>query len=63
MPFPDSLVIGIELIAPAWIAGGVARQMRLQQEGVEEPGGVGQMPFRRAGVLHALENQILRFQR
>ena len=62
MPFTDSFVIGVELVTPAGITGGVSRQMRLQQKGLEEPGGVGQMPFRRAGVLHALQHQILRFQ-
>ena len=34
------LVIGIELIAPARVAGDMAGEMRLKNEGVEEPSGV-----------------------
>ena len=36
--------------------------MGRQHEGFKEPGGVAQMPFRRAGIGHSLQHQILRFQ-
>ena len=38
--FPHRLVIGIELIAPAGVAGDMAGEMRLKNEGVEKPSGV-----------------------
>ena len=40
----------------------MAREVGLQQEGFEEPVGVGQMPFGWTGILHALESQILGLQ-
>merc|ERR1711965_42874 len=63
MPVSYSVVIRVELITPAWIAGLVAFQVGLQQKGFEEPGGVGEVPFRRAGVCHALQAQIFGLQR
>ena len=60
---PDRVVIGIEQEAPAGIRRDVARLIGLQHEGFEEPGGVGQVPFGRTGIGHALQVEILRFQR
>ena len=45
----DGVVIGVELIAPERVAG-MSSCMGLQHEGVEEPGGVAQMPFGRTGI-------------
>jgi hypothetical protein len=36
--------------------------MRLKNKGVEEPGGVCQMPFRWAGIRHSLQPQIFWFK-
>ena len=44
-------------------ASAIPHQGRPQQELLEEPGGVSEMPLRRAGIGHALQSQILRFQR
>ena len=44
-------------------ASAIPLQGRPQQELLEEPGGVSEMPLRRAGIGHALQSQILRFQR
>ena len=63
MAISDGFVIGVELIVPDRIAARIVLQVFLQQESVEEPGGVRQMPFRRAGVGHALQDKILRLQR
>ena len=40
----------------------MAGEMRLKNEGVEEPGGMRQMPFRWAGVCHPLQSKIFRFK-
>jgi hypothetical protein len=37
-------------------------EMRLKNKGVEEPGGVRQMPLGRAGVCHPLQSKIFRFE-
>ena len=63
VPLTDSVVIRVELITPARVAGLMTCEEWLQQKGFEEPGGVGQMPFRGAGVGHALQAQIFRLQR
>ena len=63
LPWSEGLVIGIEQIAPARVGLGVLRPERFQDEGLEKPGGVGQVPFRRAGILHALQAEVFGFQR
>ena len=40
----------------------MAGEIRLKNEGVEEPGGVRQMPFRWTGIRHSLQSQIFRLQ-
>ncbi len=55
----QGLVIGIEQEAVAGIEKPVAVKIRLEQEGLEEPGGVRQMPLGRAGVRHRLDDLIL----
>ncbi len=59
----DSLVIGVEQEAEALVEHPVIGIEGLQQEGFEEPGGVGLMPFDRAGVRHGLDHLILGRQR
>ena len=55
----DAVVIGVEQVAPAAIGRLVALQVRLQQERLEEPGGVGQMPFGGARIRHPLQAEVL----
>ncbi len=59
MPLADRLVIGVEQIAEGRIEGPVAALFRLQQEGLEEPGDVGQVPFGGADVRHGLDLLVL----
>jgi hypothetical protein len=40
----------------------MAGEIRLKNEGFEEPGGVRQMPFRWAGICHPLKAKIFRFK-
>lgn len=60
VPFPDGDVIGIEEDPEMRIEGTIARRMRLEQERLEEPGRVGQVPLDRARIRHRLERAILR---
>ena len=62
MTVSNGVVIGVELIAPAWVAGLVTGKVRLEQEGFKEPGGVGQVPFGWTGISHALKAEILRLE-
>ena len=57
------LVVGVEKMVVALVQRAVTRQERLQHEGLEEPGDMGQMPLRRAHVRHALDHMILGLQR
>ena len=56
---PHGFVVGIEQIAVARMKGPVARQERREQEVLEEPGRVREMPFRGADVRHALDDVVL----
>ena len=53
-----ALVIGIEQIGPALVAQAIAGDMVAQDEGLEEPAGVGEVPFGRRGVGHRLEGGV-----
>ena len=55
----DGFVIGVEEILVGGIEGAVAARMRAQHEGLEEPGGVRQVPLGRAGVGHRLDRLVL----
>lgn len=57
------LVVGIEQMVVAFIQRAIARQEGKQHEGLEEPGDMRQMPFRRADVRHALNHIVFSFQR
>ena len=49
-------------MAPAAVGRFMAAQVRLQQEGFEEPGGVTEVPLGGAGIGHALQAEVLRFE-
>src|SRR5262245_47687219 len=57
---PCRLVVGIEAIRKALIERAEARKMRLQHEGLEEPGGVGEVPFGGARIVHGLDDLVFR---
>ena len=59
MPLADGLVVGIEQISEIGIEDLVAGEMRHEQEGLEEPGDVPQVPLRGAGVGHGLDLLVL----
>ncbi len=63
VPRPDGLVVGIEQIAEARIEYAIVARVRLQEEGLEEPGRVRAMPLGRARVGHRLEGLVLARQR
>ena len=63
MALTDGVVIAVEQEPPAGIGGLVARdegrQLRcFEQEFLKEPGGVAQVPFRGAGIGHALQAEV-----
>ena len=62
MPGACRNIIGVEQEAEALVEFAVVRGVRLQQEGLEEPGGVGAMPFRGARVRHRLHDLVFRRQ-
>ena len=59
----ERFVVGIEEMEEARIERPVARRMRPQHHRLEEPGGMGQVPFGRAGVGHGLDALVLGRQR
>ncbi len=59
MPRAHALIVGVEAIFEALVEHAVARQEALQQEGLEEPGGVGEMPFGGARIVHRLDDLVL----
>src|ERR1700681_743151 len=56
-------IIGIEQERIVGMKGLVSRAVFAEQELLEEPGGMGAVPFRRACVRHRLNQLILRRQR
>ena len=59
----NALVVAVEEHAEGRVERGEARFVAFQQKGLEEPGGVRQMPLARAGVGHRLQLAILCRQR
>ncbi len=57
------LVVGVEQVVVGLVQAPVARQVGQQHEGLEEPGDVCQMPFRRAHLRCALDDIVLHLQR
>ena len=63
LPGPLALVIGVEAVVERGVESPVVRQMLGEDEGLEEPGDVGQVPLGRAGVVHGLDGHVLGRQR
>ena len=59
MPGAHALVIGIEAIFEALVEDAIVGEEALQQERLEEPGGVSEMPFGRARIVHHLDDLVL----
>ena len=59
LPRTDALIIGVEAIFEALVEHAIAGEEAFQQEGLEEPGGMREMPFGRARVVHGLHDLIL----
>ena len=62
VPRSGADVIGIEQEGVVRVKRPVALAVLAEQELLEEPGGMGAVPFRRAGVRHRLDQLILRRQ-
>ncbi len=63
VPRSGADIIGIEQEGVVGVKRLVALAVFAEQELLEEPGGMGAVPFRRAGVRHRLDQLILRRQR
>jgi hypothetical protein len=60
--FADCVVVGIEQILVA-VVGGAGFRLAIENKRLEEPCRVGQVPARRAGVGHRLNEAIFGFER
>ena len=58
MPFSQRIVIRIEEVRVLWMKRPVIRNCRKEQEGLEEPADVGEMPLGRADIRHGLNDII-----
>ena len=54
----DRVVIGVEKVSKLRMARPVAFQMRREHKGLEEPTGMGQVPFHRTGIGHGLDGAV-----
>ena len=59
----DRLVVRVEEVVERRIGTLVPRDVLLEEERLEEPGGVGPVPLRRAGLGHRLHDLVLERQR
>ena len=59
VPCADGFVVGVEQVAELAAERLVAVRMGQQHELLEEPGGVGAVPFGGAGVRHGLDALVL----
>ncbi len=57
--FADAVVIAVEQIFEALVGGFVAGRERLEDKGLEKPGGMGQVPARRADFRTGLQAHVL----
>ena len=62
VPRSGADIVGIEQKSVVRVKRLIALAMLAEQELLEEPGGMGAVPFRRAGVRHRLDQLILRRQ-
>jgi hypothetical protein len=56
----EALVIRIEAVVEGLVENAIAGKMRLQDEILEKPSDVREMPFGGAGVVHGLDDHIFR---
>ena len=63
MSIAERLVVGVEDVREGIVVGAVGGRVRPEDEGLEEPGHVGAMPFRGADVRHRLHRLVLGAQR
>ena len=59
LPRAHALVIGIEAVFEALVEDAIAREEALENERLEEPGGVCEMPLGRARIVHDLDDLVL----
>ena len=59
VPGAGADIIGIEEIGVVGMKRRIIRTMLAEQELLEEPGGMGAVPFRRAGIRHRLDQLVL----
>src|SRR5262245_45326822 len=63
LPRTDALVIGVEAIFEPLVEQAIAGQERREQEGLEEPRGMREVPFRGARIVVRLDDLVLVAQR
>src|SRR5262245_65185810 len=63
MLWTDLLVIGVEEDTKLRVERAIPAPVLLEDEGLEEPAGVREMPLGRTGVVHGLRLAVLRRQR
>ena len=56
---PMRFIIGVEAIVEGRIEQVILLEIQGENESLEEPGRMRQMPFRRAGVVHRLDGHVL----
>ena len=59
VPIAERLVVRVEDVGEGVVVGAVGLGVRPQDEGLEEPGDMGPMPFRGADVRHRLHRLVL----
>jgi len=59
----DTVVVRVEQIAEALVIGPIALDGATQHELLEKPAGMREVPLRRAGIGHGLDDVILILQR
>ncbi len=59
LPRSHALIIGVEAIFEALVEHAVAGEEALQHEGLEEPSGMGEVPFGRARIVIGLHDLVL----
>ena len=63
MPFSQRIVVRVKEVRVLWMKRLVIRNCRKEQEGLEKPADVGEMPFGRADIWHGLDDIIFGDQR
>jgi hypothetical protein len=63
VPFSQRVVVRVKEVRILWMKRLVIRNCRKEQEGLEKPTDMGEMPFGRADIWHGLNNIIFGDQR